>query len=88
MANIAEHIVFNGQANEPERVEDEIVCYECTQCFNACNQCLIDVCPQCGGVLKERALRPGELLDTPENQCCRNVTKNDETAFQYESKLA
>ena len=47
MATIAEHAVFHSQANEQERAETEVSCYECTNCFHVSEQCLIDVCP-CG----------------------------------------
>ena len=88
MATIAEHAVFHSQANEQERAETEVSCYECTNCFHVSEQCLIDVCPHCGESLVERNLRPSELLETPESHGCRLITKEDETVFQHHSKFA
>lgn len=88
MSNMAEHALFNCQQTEQAQLDMDVSCFECTKCFNISTQCLIDVCPHCGEALKERNLRPSELLDTQETHCSRSVTKDDGTVFYDDSKIA
>ncbi|MEC8327017.1 MAG: hypothetical protein VX100_13160 [Pseudomonadota bacterium] len=88
MSNMAEHALFHCQKSEQAQSETEVSCFECTNCFHLSSECLIDVCPHCGEVLKERSLRPSELLETQESHCSRNVSKDDGTVFYDDSKIA
>lgn len=88
MTNVAEHALINSLSSEHDTSELEVTRYECTNCFNISTQCLIDVCPHCGESLKERALRPSELIEVPEKTGHRTVNKEDETQFNDFSKLA
>ncbi|AIY65664.1 hypothetical protein [Pseudoalteromonas piratica] len=88
MSNLAEHALFNCQHTEQAEIDTDVSCFECTNCFNISTQCLISVCPHCGEALKERNLRPSELLDMQENHRSRSVSKDDGTVFYDDSKLA
>ncbi len=49
----------------PESVDAMICSYECTFC-HACAEALEHVCPNCGGELVQRPIRPPDkLLDDP-----------------------
>lgn len=44
----------------PDSAEAYICSYECTFCENCVNTILMDVCPNCGGHLTKRPIRPEE----------------------------
>jgi len=42
---------------------DAMICtFECTWCADCVRDCLHDVCPNCGGDLQPRPVRPADLL--------------------------
>jgi uncharacterized protein len=44
----------------PESVDARICSYECTFCASCAEQVLGDVCPNCGGGLQPRPIRPAQ----------------------------
>jgi hypothetical protein len=47
----------------PHNCEDAMICsFECTFCKECVNKVLQNVCPNCGGGLEKRPVRPLELL--------------------------
>lgn len=43
---------------------DVLICtYECTWCVRCVRECLDSVCPNCGGNLERRPVRPAALLE-------------------------
>lgn len=46
----------------PESVEARICTYECTFCAACAEQTLHNVCPNCGGGLERRPVRPRAML--------------------------
>jgi len=47
----------------PHHSEDAMICsFECTFCKECVNKVLQNVCPNCGGGLEKRPVRPLELL--------------------------
>ncbi len=48
----------------PESTEAMICTFECTFCTSCAENTLNKVCPNCGGNLVERPIRPRELLET------------------------
>jgi hypothetical protein len=46
----------------PESMDARICTYECTWCARCVEVCLRDVCPNCGGELVRRPVRPAAAL--------------------------
>jgi len=46
----------------PDSAEARICTYECTWCADCVTTCLGDRCPNCGGNLVPRPIRPAHLL--------------------------
>jgi hypothetical protein len=50
----------------PASPDARICTFECTFCVDCVTRCLHDVCPNCGGELVRRPVRPpAELVDHP-----------------------
>jgi hypothetical protein len=49
----------------PPASPDAMICtYECTWCVSCAGNCLDGVCPNCGGNLQPRPIRPADKLVT------------------------
>ncbi len=46
----------------PESLDARICTYECTFCVSCAETVLMGVCPNCGGNLVERPIRPANML--------------------------
>ena len=46
----------------PDSADAMICTYECTWCADCGTGCLDEVCPNCGGNLAHRPIRPAEML--------------------------
>ncbi|MBC5774809.1 DUF1272 domain-containing protein [Pontibacter sp. KCTC 32443] len=51
-----------GKDLPPDSTEAMICTFECTFCADCVNNVLHNVCPNCGGGLEKRPVRPGVLL--------------------------
>jgi hypothetical protein len=50
-------------ADLPPEATDALICtYECTWCYSCADRCLQHVCPNCGGNLQPRPIRPASRL--------------------------
>ena len=47
----------------PDAADAMICTYECTFCARCVEHCLGEVCPNCGGNLAPRPIRPAALLE-------------------------
>lgn len=47
----------------PESTDARICSYECTWCASCADEVLHGVCPNCGGDLQPRPIRPAALLE-------------------------
>ncbi|HEY1719748.1 MAG TPA: DUF1272 domain-containing protein [Magnetospirillaceae bacterium] len=47
----------------PESTEARICTYECTFCVRCANETLKGICPNCGGNLVARPIRPPRMLE-------------------------
>jgi hypothetical protein len=78
----------------PDSTEARICSYECTFCASCVEQVLNNVCPNCGGALLERpirprkARRPGVSLAHQPASSTRIHTSYSETEIREFSRLA
>ena len=56
---ICEHC---GKELSADRVDAMICSFECTFCKNCVDTVLLNVCPNCGGGLEKRPIRPQDML--------------------------